>query len=99
MKNRNLKIKSKMKNRNLKVSTMVVLFMAIVIGSTSCTENERARNFGGTETIKLLPNEEFVNITWKQDNLWVIVKDKATGKYYAREKSSFGVLQGKVVIE
>ena len=27
-----------MKNRNLKVSTMVVLFIAIVMGSTSCTD-------------------------------------------------------------
>jgi len=88
-----------MKNRNLKVSIMAVLFIAIVMGSTSCTDNQRARSFGGTETIKLLPNEEFVNITWKQDNLWVIVKDTVTGKFYAREKSSFGVMQGKVVIE
>lgn len=88
-----------MKNRNLKVSTMAVLFIAIVMGSTSCTDNQRARSFGGTEIIKLLPNEEFINITWKQDNLWVIVKDTVTGKYYAREKSSFGVMQGKVVIE
>jgi hypothetical protein len=88
-----------MKNRNVRLSTMVALFIAIVMGSTSCTDNQRARSFGGTETIKLLPNEEFVNITWKQDNLWVIVKDTVTGKFYAREKSSFGLMQGKVVIE
>ena len=65
----------------------------------SCTDNQIARSFGGTETIKLEPNEEFINITWKQDNLCIIVKDKNTGKFYAREKSSFGVMQGKVVIE
>jgi len=88
-----------MKNRNVRLSTMAALFIAIVMGSTSCTDNQRARSFGGTETVKLLPNEEFVNITWKQDNLWIIVKDKNTGKFYAREKSSFGVMQGKVVIE
>lgn len=88
-----------MKNKNVRLSTMVALFIAIVMGSTSCTNNQRARSFGGTETVKLLPNEEFVNITWKQDNLWIIVKDKNTGKFYAREKSSFGIMQGKVVIE
>ncbi len=77
------------------------LFLIAVVAMTiiSCTDNQRARSFGGTETIKLQPNEEFINITWKQDNLWIIVKDKNTGKFYAREKSSFGMMQGKVVIE
>lgn len=73
----------------------IVLSLFIVL---SCTDNQMARNYGGTETIQLQPNEEFVNITWKQDNLWVIVRDKNTGDYYAREKSSFGVLEGKVII-
>ena len=77
---------------------LFVLFI-VAIALVSCTDNQRARNFGGTETIKLLPNEEFVNITWKQDNLWIIVKDKNTGNFYAREKSSFGVMEGKVIIE
>jgi len=76
-----------------------LFFLGSVMGFTSCTDNQRARSFGGTEKVKLLPNEEFINITWKQDNLWIIVKDKNTGKFYAREKSSFGVMQGKVVIE
>jgi len=76
-----------------------IFLSLVVVALMSCTDNQRARNFGGTETIKLEPNEEFINITWKQDNLWVIVKDKNTGKFYAREKSSFGVMQGKVVIE
>lgn len=88
-----------MKNSNLKLSTIIGLFMIIIIGFVSCTDNQRARSFGGTEVIKLKPNEEFVNITWKQDNLWVIVKDTVSGKYYAREKSSYGMMEGKVVIE
>ena len=77
---------------------LFVLFI-VAIGLVSCTDNQRARSFGGTETIKMLPNEEFVNITWKQDNLWIIVKDKNTGNFYAREKSSFGVMEGKVISE
>ena len=69
-----------------------------LLALVSCTDNQRARSFGGTETVKLEPNEKFINITWKQDNLWLIVQDTVTGNYYAREKSNFGVLQGKVVI-
>ena len=76
--------------------TMVAITLLVLV---SCTDNQRARSFGGTETVKLEPNEKFINITWKQDNLWVIVQDTVTGNYYAREKSNFGVLQGKVVIE
>ena len=44
-------------------------------------------------------HEKFINITWKQDNLWIIVQDTVSGVIYAKEKSSFGVLQGKVVIQ
>ena len=76
--------------------TMVAITLLVLV---SCTDNQRARSFGGTETVKLEPNEKFINITWKQDNLWIIVHDTVTGNYYAREKSNFGVLQGKVVIQ
>lgn len=78
-----------------KLTMIAITLLALV----SCTDNQRARSFGGTETVKLEPNEKFINITWKQDNLWIIVQDTVTGNYYAREKSNFGVLQGKVVIE
>ena len=70
-----------------------------LLALVSCTDNQRARSFGGTETVKLEPNEKFINITWKQDNLWIIVQDTVTGTIYAKEKSSFGVMQGKVIIQ
>ena len=76
--------------------TMVAITL---LALASCTDNQRARNFGGTETIKLEPQEKFINIAWRQDNLWIVVQDTITGDYYAREKSSFGVMQGKVIIQ
>lgn len=79
-----------------KFLTLVVILTVIF---SSCTDNQRARNFGGTETIKLEPHEQFINITWKQDNLWVIVQDTVSGVIYAKEKSSFGVWEGMVVIQ
>ncbi len=78
-----------------KLTMVAITLLALV----SCTDNQKARSFGGTETVKLEPNEKFINITWKQNNLWLIVQDTVTGNYYAREKSNFGVLQGKVVIQ
>lgn len=79
-----------------KIVMIILVTLMIAIG---CTDNQRARNYGGTETVKLMPNEEFVNISWKQDNLWVIVRNTETGQVYAREKSSYGVMQGKIIIE
>ena len=78
-----------------KLTMIAITLLALV----SCTDNQRARSFGGTETIKIEPQEKFINITWKQDNLWVIVQDTITGTIYAKEKSSFGVMQGKVIIQ
>lgn len=78
-----------------KLTMVAITLLALV----SCTDNKRARNFGGTETIKIEPQEKFINITWKQDNLWVIVQDTITGTIYAKEKSSFGIMQGKVIIQ
>lgn len=76
--------------------TMVAITL---LALASCTDNQKARNYGGTETVKLEPQEKFINITWKQDNLWIVVQDTITGTYYAREKSSFGVWEGKVIIQ
>lgn len=78
-----------------KISMVAITLLTLA----SCTDNQRARSFGGTETIKIEPQEKFINITWKQDNLWIIVQDTVTGTIYAKEKSSFGVMQGKVIIQ
>ena len=78
-----------------KLTMVAITLLALV----SCTDNQRARSFGGTETIKIEPQEKFINITWKQDDLWVIIKDTISGTIYAKEKSSFGVWEGMVVIQ
>ena len=41
-----------MKKKVLKKG-VAALFIALVMGSTSCTDNQKARSFGGTETVKL----------------------------------------------
>jgi len=73
--------------------------LLLLVLISSCTDNQRARKWGGTEEVTLQPNEMFINITWKNDDLWVITRDTLTGIYYAREKSSFGVMQGTIVIK
>lgn len=71
----------------------------MILSLASCTENQRAKTFGGTEHVKLLSNERFINVTWKNDNLWIIVENTTTHKFHAKEYSSYGILEGEVIIE
>ena len=72
----------------------ILIISAIVL--SSCTANERARHFGGTEKIIIEQNEVFINTTWKNDDLWVLTKDTITNIYHFREHSSYGVVEGEV---
>lgn len=87
-----------MKNKHLVISALVIL---LAVG-VSCTENTRAKHYGGKETITLSEGERLVNVTWKEGgNMWILTKkDKSTPStvYTFKEKSSFGVLEGEVTI-
>jgi hypothetical protein len=77
-----------------------ILVLLFSIGSlVSCTENQRSRRWGGTEEISLKPNEVVLNVTWKQDEMWICTQDTITGVTYFREKSNWGVLEGTVVLK
>jgi uncharacterized lipoprotein YehR (DUF1307 family) len=65
----------------------------------SCTENERARRFGGVEEVDLKPNEVVLNVTWKGNEMWICTKDTSTNITYFREKSSWGVMEGTVILK
>jgi hypothetical protein len=77
---------------------LMMILVAMVVMS-SCTENVRARHFGGTETLALKPNEKVLNVTWKDNEMWVCTQDTITGLVYFREKSSWGVMEGTVILK
>ena len=76
------------------------------IRDRSCTENSRARVWGGTETIQLDEGVRLVNITWKStgaytsSDLWILTKKDTTkaSTYSFSEKSNLGVMEGQVII-
>lgn len=80
---------------------MKKLALTLVLGITllSCTDNSRARTFGGTETIKLPPNHVFIGATWKETNLWVLSRDTITNINYFKEKSAFGMVEGQIIFK
>lgn len=75
----------------------IIIVLAVVL--TACTEQSRTRNFGGTEEVQLKPGEDFINITWKEDALWILTEDTAANTYHFRESSSWGVWEGEVIIK
>lgn len=75
----------------------LLFVLTLVTLITSCTENQRARNWGGTENVTLKPNEVLLNATWKETNLWILTRDTTTGITHFREKSEHGLIEGEIV--
>lgn len=74
-----------------------IIILCVVF--SGCTENQRARQFGGKETINMKPNEVLLNVTWKNDDMWVLTEDTLTHLKHFMENSSFGILEGEVIIK
>lgn len=74
----------------------LLLGALLLLSITACTDNQRARTFGGTETVELPENRILLNATWKESNLWVLTKDTVTGQTFFNEKSSWGALEGTI---
>ena len=74
-------------------------FILSMLLITSCTDNDRARKYGGTEEVILKENEILVNVTWKEANIWILTQDTVTGEHYFREKSNWGLFDGTVIFK
>ena len=81
-------------NQILSLLVLIVLLM-------SCTQNQRARNWGGEEKIELEKGRRVVNISWHDDDIWILTEEMDSSKTPRTlefiEKSSF-MLDGKVII-
>lgn len=75
---------------------ILIFFTTLLI--TSCTSNERARNYGGKEEINLEKNHKLLSVTWKENNLWILTVDTTTNINYFKEKSSRGIIEGQIIL-
>ncbi len=80
-------------------------FLGILILSallTSCTKQEQVRNYGGKMECKLAPGQKLINVTWKENDFWVLTRPmKSTDSaeiYTFNESASYGEFNGKVTI-
>ena len=85
-----------------KTKYITALLALLAIAMAGCTQNQRARQFGGSMTYELAPNRTLVTVTWEQDHLWILTRpmhsNEVAETYELDEKSSWGVMQGKIVI-
>lgn len=86
--------------RKFKKGLLLVVMLISLISITSCTENQRAKQLGGSTTYDIPASRKFVNATWKDDNLWIITRNRVTTDtkevYYFSEKSSYGLMEGNI---
>ena len=75
----------------------------LTLGVTACTEQEKARSFGGTSNIELGVGRKLVMVAWKETDLWVLTRemraDEKPETYRFSESSSWGVMEGTVVLK
>ena len=78
----------------------VILSLTLCLGMTAC--QSVTKEFGGTTTIELEPNQKLEEITWKDDSLWYLTRpmmdDDIAETHTFQQSSNFGVFEGTVII-
>lgn len=76
--------------------SIIALFLA------SCADQTMAKNFGGSAEINVTKGQKVVNVTWKEDDIWVLTKPMSETDsaevYTFTESSSLGIMEGSVTI-
>ena len=84
----------------MKTFMVMMIGMVLLVG---CTANSRAKYCGGNVEFNLPANKKLVNVTWKDNAMWYLVREMRNGEvaetYEFCEKSGFGMIEGKVIIK
>lgn len=84
-----------------KISAVLIFTLLLIL--TGCTENDRAKSFGGTMTIDVPAGQKLVTATWKESQLWYLTRPSRDGEKPEvstfRENSRFGAVEGKVIFK
>ncbi|MDP3729867.1 MAG: hypothetical protein Q8R26_03965 [bacterium] len=84
-----------------KIKILFCLLLGIFV--LGCTQQERAKGWGGEATITLPKDRKLLIATWKDNNLWYLTRPMKAGEepetYELRENSPFGVIEGKVILK
>ena len=93
-----------MKNRRSLLVFLAILAVTFITCGfvLGCTENQRARQFGGTGHVEVKPGHKIVGATWKNTDLWVLTRPVRPGEepetLSLREFSSWGAIEGEMLL-
>ena len=92
----------KVRTSNWLFGIMMIIIVGISLATTSCTDNMRAKSWGGEMSVNLPANQKVVTATWKDADLWILTRPMRAGEksetYNFIEKSTFGVMEGEIII-
>lgn len=78
-----------------------ILSILAVFALTACTQNERAKSFGGSVSVPLPAGQKLITATWKDHELWYLTRPMRAGEFPEThtmiEDSSWGIIEGKVI--
>ena len=81
---------------------LFALLVLATVALTGCTDNIRARKWGGKSTQPLPPGQKVVMASFKDSDLWILTRPMRSNEvaevYVYRETSAWGVFQGEVTI-
>jgi hypothetical protein len=79
----------------------IILSLLALVTLISCTENVRAKSWGGTMSINVPKGNKVTNITWKEGDLWYSYRPLQDGEEPTIqtfvEESNLGIMEGKVI--
>lgn len=80
---------------------ILILTALFCIVLTSCTEQQRTREFGGQMEIRLPAGQELMEVTWKENDLFYLTRpmtpDYVPVTKTFKESSSWGVMESTVL--
>jgi hypothetical protein len=89
-----------MNKRFFQIAFSVLFALMLSLG---CTEQQKVKKVGGTGTKTLPPGMKLVNVSWKENNMWILTRPMRPGEvpeeYKFSESSDYGILEGTMVIK
>lgn len=82
---------------------LMILMTCHVLFLVCCTDNQRARRWGGKASLELPKGQKLVTVTWKDSDLWYCTRPMTVSDtpviYNFHEESSFGLMEGSYTIK
>ena len=92
-----------MTDRLIKFKYIIYIFLIVSIISLFFNSQFSTRKLGGSYTENLSPNLKVVNVTWKENSLWILTRpmrdNEQAESYQFKESAVFGLLEGTVTIK